>query len=235
MKGKLETTVKPYLDLYTETVTREKEADEREKTAQAAWNRLFGTTGCKCLDIAARVEIRRENKNLLDEINAARAEKNILSRMLKVIQVSAERAAAESVLAEMDANPEKWSKYPVHYKKFAALVSDTFGEDVYIYNTFRGVQLTISDFRLTTQTIFYGGDDKLTPEIIADARKGLPGFYKPEEIENATRAAAAERAEYMRRYEEVKKELDATREHYLSGLQDIFPPVKALEILTYGL
>lgn len=233
MKGKLETTVKPYLDLYTETVTREKEADEREKTAQAAWNRLFDTTGGKCLDIAARVEIRRENKNLLDEINAAHAEKNILGRMLKVIQVSAERAAAESVLAEMDANPEKWSKYPIHYKKFAALVSDTFGEDVYIYNTFRGVQLTLSDFRLTTQTIFYGDDDKLTPETIAAARKGRPGFYKPEEIENATRAAAAERAQYIRRYEEVKKKLDAIREHYLSNLQDIFPPVKDLEILTY--
>ena len=235
MKGKLETTVKPYLDLYTETVTREKEADEREKSAQAAWNRLFDTTGGKCLDIAARVEIRRENKNLLDEINAAHAEKNILGRMLKVIQVSAERAAADAVLVEMNANPEKWSKYPIHYKKFAALVSDTFGEDVYIYNTFRGIQLTLSDFRLTTQTIFYGDDDKLTPETIAAARKGRPGFYKPEEIENATRAAAAERAEYMRRYEEVKKELDAIREHYLSGLQDIFPPVKDLEILTYRL
>lgn len=235
MKGKLETTVKPYLDLYAETVTREKEADEREKAAQAAWNRLFDTTGGKCLDIAARVEIRRENKNLLDEINAAHAEKNILGRMLKVIQVSAERAAAESVLAEMDANPEKWSKYPIHYKKFAALVSDTFGEDVYIYNTFRGVQLTLGDFRLTTQTIFYGDDDKLTPETIAAARKGRPGFYKPEEIENATRAAAAERAEYMRRYGEMKKKLDAIRGHYLSGLQDIFPPVKDLEILTYRL
>lgn len=235
MKGKLETTVKPYLDLYTETVTREKEADEREKSAQAAWNRLFDTTGGKCLDIAARVEIRRENKNLLDEINAAHAEKNILGRMLKVIQASAERAAADAVLVEMNANPEKWSKYPIHYKKFAALVSDTFGEDVYIYNTFRGIQLTLSDFRLTTQTIFYGDDDKLTPETIAAARKGRPGFYKPEEIENATRAAAAERAEYMRRYEEVKKELDAIREHYLSGLQDIFPPVKDLEILTYRL
>lgn len=235
MKGKLETTVKPYLDLYAETVTREKEADEREKTAQAAWNRLFDTTGGKCLDIAARVEIRRENKNLLDEINAAHAEKNILGRMLKVIQVSAERAAAERVLAEMDANPEKWSKYPIHYKKFAALVSDTFGEDVYIYNTFRGVQLTLSDFRLTTQTIFYGDDDKLTPETIAAARKGRPGFYKPEEIEPKVREAAKERAAYIEKYEAMKKELDAIREKYTSNLQDVFPLVANLETLNYRL
>lgn len=234
MKGKLEATVKAYIDLYNATAKRAQEAAETEKAKQAAWNRLFDTTKGECLNLKARADIRKENSELLNEINAANTEKNIFSRMQKVICTSAERAAAEIVLDEMNANPEKWSKFPIHYKKFKELVNETFGKDVRIYRGNYNIQLGFDYLSpLKNIVLFYEAPERITPEAIENARKGRPGFYQPEEIEPKTREAAKERAAYIEKYEAMKKELDAIREKYTSDLQDIFPPVESLETLNY--
>ena len=60
MKGKLETTVKAYIDLYNATTKRAQEATETEKAKQAAWNNLFDTTKGECLNLKARADIRRK-------------------------------------------------------------------------------------------------------------------------------------------------------------------------------
>lgn len=236
MKGKLEATVKAYIDLYNATAKRAQEATETEKAKQAAWNNLFDATNGECLNLKARADIRRKNSDLLNEINAANAEKNIFSRMQKVICTSAERAAAEIVLEEMNANPEKWGKFPIHYKKFKELVAETFGEDVHIYRGGYGTHLGFDYLSpLKNIVLFYETAERITPEVIENARKGRPGFYKPEEIEPKVREAAKERAAYIEKYEAMKKELDAIREKYTSDLQDVFPLVANLETLNYRL
>lgn len=81
----------------------------------------------------------RENKEAIKAINDKRqkaratAEEYILA--IKICKECKVDSAAHALIDDIKASPEKWQKYPTHYKKFDELVNDIVGNGFYLRNS----------------------------------------------------------------------------------------------------
>lgn len=135
-------------------------------------------------------------------------------------------ALANAVLEEMQKDPEKWTKTPVHYKKFKTMFRDTFGDLVGIYSEgYNGNRIEIYSncFDHDGVAITYDG---FNAEAIRKATPRQP--YQPEEIEEVTRAALEAKTAYIAKYEATKAELSQMN-IYHGTLNDIFPYIPYLK------
>ena len=144
----------------------------------------------------------------------------------KVADESGIEAVANAILEEMQKDPEKWTKNPVHYKRFKTLFADVFGDLVKIYSSGHDgntIEIYSNCFNHDGVVITYDG---FNAEAIRKATPRKP--YEPEEIENATRAAVETKNAYIAKYEATKAELE--KMNVFNGvLSDIFPYIPYLK------
>lgn len=167
-----------------------------------------------------------EYHELGKKIKELYTEMEVYKLSAKVADESGIEAVANAVLEEMQKDPEKWTKIPVHYKKFKALFTDVFGDLVNIYSTgYDGNRIEIHSncFNHDGVTITYDG---FNAEAIRKATPGKP--YEPEEIESVTRAAVEAKNAYIAKYEATKAELEKMNV-YSGTLNDIFPYIPYLK------
>ena len=167
-----------------------------------------------------------EYHELGEKIKELYTEMEVYKLSAKVADESGIEAVANAVLEEMQKDPEKWTKIPVHYKKFKALFADVFGDLVNIYSTGYGgnrIEIYSNCFNHDGVAITYDG---FNAEAIRNATPRQP--YEPEEIENATRAAVEAKNAYIAKYEATKAELEKMNV-YRGALSDIFPYIPYLK------
>lgn len=172
----------------------------------------------------------------LTEYAKACDESAILGRAVKVCEDAATQAAANIIFDEILTAPEKWSKYPTHYKKFEKLFLETFGDKVTFYNKqYGGFEIYFRGFShpYNKRTVFWSVYPQFTPERIEEMKtQNRYNPIAPEKIEETTRAAVKARAEYISKYNKMKEELDKLRDEATPGnssaLYDIFPPIAHL-------
>lgn len=167
-----------------------------------------------------------EYHELGEKIKELYTERDVYRLSAKVADESGLEAVANAVLEEMQKDPEKWTKVPMHYKKFKTMFLDTFGDLVSIYSAgCSGNRIEVSSicFNYDSVAITYDG---FNAEAIRKATPRQP--YEPEEIENATRAALKAKTAYIAKYEATKAELEKMNVYH-GTLNDIFPYIPYLK------
>jgi len=169
----------------------------------------------------------KEYHELGEKIKELYTERDVYRLSAKVADESGLEAVANAVLEEMQKDPEKWTKTPVHYKRFKTLFTDVFGDKISIYTDgYRNNTVNI------ICTCFGYGDgivityDGFNAEAIRKATPRQP--YEPEEIESATRAALEAKAAYVAKYEATKAELSKMNVYH-GALSGIFPYIPFLK------
>lgn len=168
-----------------------------------------------------------EYHKLGEKIDELRKELEIYRLSAKVADENGLEAVANAVLEEMQKDPEKWTKTPVHYKRFKTMFRDAFGDGTSIYtegyNNSR-VSVLCSCFGCGNGVVItYDG---FNAESIRKATPRQP--YEPEEIEEVTRAAVEAKNAYVAKYEATKAELEKMNV-YNGTLNDIFPYIPYLK------
>jgi len=206
-------------------------AEEEEKAAR---KELFATPE-NLKAIFKDETLKAERKAKREEINTVfmrtDAEKHFYNRCRKVAEESMVNAVYNVVIETMKEDPETWTKYPVHYKRFEALTEKTFGNTVHFHkDSYGNIDLYIRNNHISHERnyirILYGGD--LTPENIAELK--TKPVMKPEEIEKEVKTAIEERTAFFKAYEETKKALDAKKQKYNDfwTLYEIFPYIESI-------
>ena len=168
----------------------------------------------------------KEYHELGEKIDELRKELEIYNLSAKVADENGLEAVANAVLEEMQKDPEKWTKTPVHYKRFKTMFEDVFGDLVKVYSEgYAGNRIEIYSncFNHDGVAITYDG---FNAEAIRKATPRQP--YQPEEIEEVTRAALEAKAAYIAKYEATKAELSKMNV-YKGALSDIFPYIPYLK------
>ena len=206
-------------------------AEEEEKAAK---KELFATPE----DLKAILKdetLKAERKAKREEINTVfmrtDAEKHFYNRCRKVAEESMVNAVYNVVIETMKEDPETWTKYPVHYKRFEALTEKTFGGTVHFYkDRFGNTEIYIRNDLIPHERnyirILYGDD--LTPENIAELK--TKPVMKLDEIEQEVKTAIEERTAFFKAYEETKKALEAKKQKYNNfwTLYEIFPYIESI-------
>ena len=167
-----------------------------------------------------------EYHELGEKIKELYTERDVYRLSAKVADESGLEAIANAVLEEMQKDPEKWTKVPMHYKKFKTMFLDVFGDHVNIYaDGVKGNRIEIGScaFYCSNVAITYDG---FNAEAIRKATPRKP--YEPEEIESVTRAALEAKAAYIAKYEATKAELSKMNVYH-GALSDIFPYIPYLK------
>ena len=178
-----------------------------------------------------------EYHKLGEKIDELRKELEIYRLSEKVADENGLEAVANAVLEEMQKDPEKWTKIPTHYKRFKNMVSDVFADRVRIYtggynnnrvcvvcNNYFSYDGTLKQYGFSGEVVLtYDG---FNAEAIRKATPRQP--YKPEEIEEVTRAAVEAKNAYTAKYEATRAELSSMNV-YRGVLSDIFPYIPYLK------
>lgn len=227
-----------YQEVITELQTRaaaqtkkvkslEWQADEIRKTARAKY------AGMTFKEVAAAEKADgtkdKYEKKLLELSEEAEEEKK-LYRAIKAAQDSAGKNVANFIRDEILLDIPKWTKFPPHYKKFKKLFSATFGDRISFHNSEYRFEIYIQElpYPYNSIPVFYG---RFEPEEL-NKYKTTSNYeiIAPRDVEWMTRDAINARSEYIRKYNEMKKELDAIRDKFSScgALFEIFPCIEYL-------
>jgi len=204
-------------------------ADAEEKAARSE---LFTTpedlkATFKDEALKAERKVKREAANSV--FMRTNAEKHLYNRCRKVAEECLLNAVYNTVIETMKEDPETWTKYPVHFKRFESLVRKVFGEKIHFYRNSVGItKLFVSGLPYNTNEITLSYDGELTPENIAELK--TKPVMKPEEIEQEVKTAIEERTAFFKAYEETKKALDAKKQKYNDfwTLYEIFPYIESI-------
>lgn len=168
----------------------------------------------------------KEYHELGEKIKELHTESEVYRLSAKVADESGLEAIANAVLEEMQKDPEKWTKTPVHYKRFKTMFEDVFGDLVKVYSEgYAGNRIEIYSncFNHDGVAITYDG---FNADAIRNATPRQP--YEPEEIEEVTRAAVEAKNAYIAKYEATRAELSSMNV-YRGALSDIFPHIPYLK------
>lgn len=208
--------------------TLEQQADEIRKTARAKYT---GMTFKEVIAAEKADGTKDKYEKKLLELSEEAEEENKLYRAIKAAQDSAGKSVANFVRDEILFDIPKWTKYPPHYKKFKKLFVDTFGDRISFYNNDYRFEICIHElpYPYNSISVFYG---RFEPEEL-NKYKTTSNYetIPPHDIEWMTRDAINARSEYIRKYNEMKKELDAIRDKFssCSALYEIFPHIEHLK------
>lgn len=143
-------------------------------------------------------EMHKKESSLQAKINAYKIAINCLSEM-KV------KAAAETLINDILQNPEKWEKYPIHYKKFDALLSDLIGPDFYIYSRYGVGSYDLSCRDIDSNYnyfIFYSNNSVIDEKTVADMKNKINSF-----IDTDPRSVLKTVKKAQKTHEKMEKEI----------------------------
>lgn len=178
-----------------------------------------------CDSIMDRVNRRKENKPAILELEKQLANayemETILNTSLKVACEMEVHAAANALRNEIIENPEKWTKYPLHFQKFKTMVEDFLnGTKLSLYNSQNMGNCYISgcyDFHDFNGYVFYAPAGAITQEVIEEMkRKQGYNIIPASDIITECKKAFKARKKIIEKYEAVKKEIDSLRTPFSS-------------------
>lgn len=183
-----------------------------------------------------RLSVYKENKESIKELEkklaTAYENETILNTALKVANEMEVKSVANALKAEIISSPEKWCKYPTHFKKFQDMVKEFLKDSgLSLYHSYYSYYVSgCYDYHDTNAYVFYTNSEKITPENIAEMEnKGDYNIIAASDILTECKKAFKARAKIMEAYEKAKKAIDDIRSPFSScnAFYNILPYVNS--------
>lgn len=178
-----------------------------------------------CTSIMDRVNRRKENKPAILELEKQLANayemETILKTSLKVACEMQIKTAANALRNEIIENPEKWSKYPLHFQKFKSMIDNFLSGTGFYFTNYMGVgSYYISgayDYHDIKSYVLHTTAGAITQEVIEEM-KSKQGYniIPASNIITECKKAFKARKKIIEKYEAVKKEIDSLRTSFTS-------------------
>ncbi|MBR3581290.1 MAG: hypothetical protein IKN95_09910 [Lachnospiraceae bacterium] len=178
-----------------------------------------------CNSIVDRVNRRKENKLVILELEKKLANAYEIEIILKTsLRVACEmqiKTVTNALCNEIIENPEKWSKYPLHFQKFKNMIDDFLdGTGFYFYNSMGLGSYYIAgsyDYQDTQGYVLHTNAGVITQEVIEEMkRKEGYNIIPASDIIAECKKAFKARKKIIEKYEAVKKEIDSLRTPFSS-------------------
>lgn len=179
-----------------------------------------------CISIMDKVNARKENKPAILELEkrlaAAYETEIILTTSLKVANEMKLKAVANALRDEIINNPEKWTKYPLHFQKSKNMVDDFLnGTNLFLSNYcsagtyyLKGLSRYYDDISAYMFTVSGG---IITQEVIEEMkRKQGYNIIPASDILTECKKAFKARKKIIEKYENARKEIENLRTPFSS-------------------
>lgn len=221
----------------------EKEKDNIRKKAKTNKNTIAALNskidsfyfGVNKENFKERLTIYKENKENIKELEkrlaTAYENETILNTALKVANEMQVKSVANALKVEIISSPEKWCKYPIHFKKFHDMITDFLKDSgLSLYNHYNSYDISgCYDYHNINGFVFYTASGMITPEIIKDMEnKGYYNIIEANDILKECKKAFKARVKIMEAYEKAKKAIDDIRSPFsaCNTFYNILPYVK---------
>lgn len=175
-------------------------------------------------------DVLEEKENKIAKLETKKIELTLALNLSLEMQL---KVVYNSLMKDITSSPEKWTKYPTHYKKFKEFASEFLGPDFGYSIRYFG---TSGDFRIWKKSntsndlyCFYMDDSsQIEPEKIkADFEKKI---IDPENIMKEVKKALATRQKLTAKIRSLEKEVSATKSVYSdSNLYYVLPALSIKE------
>jgi len=178
-----------------------------------------------CTSIMQKVNARKENKPAILELEkrlaVAYEMEIVLNTAIKVANEMKVKAVANALTNEIVSNPEKWTKYPLHFQKFKDMMKDFLsGTDLYFSNYMNYGNCYISgcyDYSDTKPYICSAPDGIITQDEIEKLKtKGGYNLIPASDILKECKKAFTARKKIIAKFESAKKEIETMRTPFSS-------------------
>lgn len=189
-----------------------------------------------CVSFTDRINAHKENKQIITDLEsklaAAYENENILNTAIKLANEMKVDVVANALKNEIISNPEKWTKYPIHFKKFQEIIKEFLsGTGLSFYSTYgsgyylSGLYHECGD---THAYILTADNGSITNKIIDEMKnKQEYSIIKASDILAECKKAFATRKKIIAKYENVKDEINALRGPFKSNtIYNILPYAK---------
>lgn len=185
-----------------------------------------------CEKIADRVNARKENKEhittICNKTAAAHELESVLYTALKVANEMQVKTVTNALRAEIISNPEKWIKYPLHFKKCQDMIKDYLsGSGLSLYNSYGSYYISgCYEYHNLNGYLFRTSAGIITQDIINDMSTKGPYFtIAASDILTECKKAFKARKNILAKYEKAKKEIEQLRVPFsaCSTFYDILP------------
>ena len=212
------------LETYEKEKTKIRKRIDTNKQTLEKLSIEFDTIFSECASIKDRYNTRKDNKQLITDIEnklaAAYENQNILYTALKLANEMKVKVVGNALRNEILNNPEKWTKYPTHFKKFEEMTQSFLSDtQLYLSHSYRSYYVTgLHDYHDTNAYVFDAPDGIITEKVIEEMKnKQEYPIIKPNDIITECKKAFAARKKIIAKYEQVKKEIDAIRAPFESN------------------
>ena len=170
-----------------------------------------------------RLNAYKENKEAIKELEKKLAScyelETVLNTALKVANEMKVKATANALRREIISSPEKWCKYPTHFKKFQDMVKEFLKDSgLSLYHSYYSYYVSgCYDYHDINAYVFYTTSEKIMPENIAEMEnKGDYNIIAASDILSECKKAFKARVKIMAAYEKAKKEIEEIRSPFAS-------------------
>ena len=178
-------------------------------------------TGCE--NLAEKINARKENKETILELGkklaTAYETETILNTALKVANEMQVKTAANALRNEIINSPEKWTKYPVHFKKFQDMAKEFLKDSgLSLYHSYYSYYISgCYDYHDINAYVFYTTSEKITPEVIKEMEnKEDYNIIAASDILTECKKAFKARKAVIEKYEKLKEEIAEIRSPFVS-------------------
>lgn len=210
--------LKAIFDSYEKEKENIRKKAEANKNTIAALNKELDNIYTGCENLVEKINARKENKGTILELEkkltTAYENKTILNTALKVANEMQVKTAANALRNEILSSPEKWTKYPIHFKKFQDMVQEFLKDSgLSLYHSYYSYYISgCYEYNDINAYVFCTNSEKITPEAIKEMENmGDYNIIAANDILTECKKAFKARAKIIETYEKAKKAIDDIR------------------------
>ena len=217
--------LKAMFDSYEKEKKNIRKKAEANKNTIAALNSKIDSFyfGVSKENFKERLSVYKENKESIKELEkklaTAYENETILNTALKVANEMEVKSVANALKAEIISNPEKWSKYPTHFKKFQDMIKEFLKDSgLSLYHSYYSYYISgCYDYHDINAYVFYTTSEKITPEVIKEMENKVEySIISASDILTECKKAFKARKAVIEKYEKAKKEIEEIRSPFTS-------------------
>ena len=235
-------TIKAIFDSYENEKTKiRKRIDTNKKTIatlKSETEKLFSG----CASIMERVNARKENKPTILELEkrlaVAYETEIILNTAIQLANEMKVKAVANALHDEILSNPEKWTKYPLHFQKFKNMIADFLSDtNLYLVNSYGIGSHYITgcmEYHNISGYIFHAPKGVIDNQVLEEMQtKEKYSIIPAGDILKECKRAFITRKKIIAKYESVKKEIDTMRAPFTSDTIYRLLPYAKIDLENY--
>lgn len=217
--------LKAIFDAYENEKTKIRKRIDANKELVKKLDNQINSYYSGCISIMDKVNARKENKPAILELEkrlaAAYETEIILTTSLKVANEMKVNAVANALHDEIIENPEKWSKYPLHFQKFKNMVADFLNDtNLYLINSYNIGSYYVTgsyDYHNISGYVFHAPKNIIDSQVLEEMKtKEKYSIIPAGDILKECKKAFTARKKIIEKYEKARKEIENLRAPFSS-------------------